>query len=397
MDSCSFLGSVKPLTNGWNNFSIEELTNYLAELASVGITEEDVPETFSVINGVKSFVDAIAPALNGDAEPEYVLGGFAVKGVLEKVSGPVFLRVEDEVKLKVGKDTFYDVEFSNGQVKVGNLQGTAKLYQVKKSDGTISTTKDGKPWYKGEASLLDMEDDDDMIYEIPFSVSVEPVDGDGKPIPINEAKLIKSVSNGSLYKYLNYPSSGGGNVYVDMRWLPEGEYRVLGISEKREKDFGDGIVESWNLEIEDVGIVESRYGIKTMLKNEEAIYRKLAERPEGLTMAVTKHLVTYKTLDGVLHEKEPFNNFYLAACSKQVKDFNANKMSGDGTRHDVSVGFLKFKDYTGNDWGIKLINGGREKLELPTVHSAGSLPAASEPAALEAKAEVVSEYDEVEF
>ncbi len=376
------------LGNGWANIGLEQLQGYTAYLEKEGFTEADMPDVFKAVNQSGVFLSAISSDLIGEDEPDQIVSAYSEQGVLDRVNGPCFWQSDegDAIVLRVGT-TLYNAKIEDEKIVVGKLKGSVEVSELKGADDKVVTNDNGDPVLRVTAKLRDPKDRSKgaEVFYIPLMLD--------KEAQVTEAQLLGAIEDGDIHQYLAPIPKGGGN-FFDLRMLPQGDYLVTDISDKKEIEWNGKIITSWNLTIDGLGMVSSRgKNLEGQLETSGKILQKVA-RTRGITLRVSKHDVEYTTLDG--EEKNvPFPNFCVDLKNGNVKNLPEGKVGNSDVKHYMNVGILK--DYQTETiptliemaMGVKKLAGGST--------TQATLPAVPEPAAIAAKAEVVDEYEGVEF
>lgn len=344
------------MSNGWNNYSLEDLQSYVEELRQEGM-ESEMPLVFNAVRQTEKFINAIASALTGDEPPAQVISGQSEQGVLERIGGPRFYRDDEgDIVLRVGT-TSYETVLNEDKISIGKAQGTIFVKErTNANNEVIVNEKTGKPSLEVTAKLMikgDRSPDAEAFY-IPFMLDTEK--------SMTDAQVTAAVEDGELSEYLA-PIPKGGATFVDLRMLPQGDYLVTDISDAKVGEYNGKEIISWNLTIPNIGIVSSRgKNLEGQLATSHKILQKKA-RERGVTLRISSHEVEYKTMDGE-DRKVPFPNFIMDLKAGNVKNLPLGKIGNSDVKHMINAGILKDYNEETQDFAIASVGHVREILGL---------------------------------
>lgn len=336
------------LEDGWNSITITRMQEFYDRRLAQGFSMAFVEST---IASCREFMDAIAPSLiEAGPEEDTIISVLVKEGLVEYVNGPQFKRYGEDIILQVGLSKYATTISETGNVTVGNLNGTAVIAPIAK-DGVVKLDDNGNPRFKTSVRLMDFDNEESETFEVWFSFQKNLKDDKEKLVVLSEPKLNSALRKGTFFQFLSPTKEAGASnsdeetVWVDMRMLPKGSYKITKIVGPKEKTYEDPItkekstVKKWYLEIYGIGMASAHSSLISSLESMDNYYSKLAERGE-LGVLVTEHIVDYEVVGGGRKKVEYFPDFFQAFQDGEVVPVKRG-IAGPERKHYMKMSFVE--------------------------------------------------------
>jgi hypothetical protein len=395
------------LEEGWNSISITRMQEFYDRKTAQGFPMGFVEST---IVACKEFMNAIAPALiEAGPEEDTIISVLVKERLVEYVNGPQFKRYGDEIILQVGLSKYTVSATETGSVTVGNLNGTAVIAPITKEENRVQIPKldeNGNPRFKASVRLMNFDNEESEPVEVWFSFQKNLKDEKDKLVVLSETKLNGALRKGTFYQFLAPAKEAGASssdeetIWVDMRMLPKGVFKITKVVGPKPKVYEDPTtkiketVNKWYLEIHGIGMAEAHSSLVHSLESGGSYYQKLAELGE-LGVSVTEHIVDYESVTGGRKKVEYYPDFFQAFDSGDVVPVKRG-IAGPERKHYMSMGFVEGTHFESNLNLGGIVNLAIAiKVEDPRNAIAGTNPAvatlpAAQPVAAQMKSAAVS-------
>ena len=395
------------LKDGWNSVTISQMEEFYQRKAAQGFQMAFVEST---VRACQEFMEAIEPALiEHGPEEDSIISVVVEGGVVTYVNGPQFKRREDNIVLQVGLSKYAAEIDDKGNVTVGNLSGVAVVTPIVDKDKNPKLDDNGNPRFKASVRLMDFDNEDSETFEIWFAFQKNLKDANGKLVVLSEPKLNSALRKGKFFNFLSHAneagaSSGEDAVWIDMRMLPKGNYKINKIVGPKAKTYEDPLtktkttVNKWYLEIDSIGMAQSHSALMSSLESMGEYYQKLAEMGE-LGLAVTEHIVDYESTAGGPRKKvEYFPDFFQAHKDGDVVPVKRG-IAGPERKHYMTMAFVEGLKFQPNPILGGIVN---QALAIEVKPEKATLSPGTEQKAIPAavttvEAEVVNLSDEIPF